>query len=173
MKQRKEFWHRCCHHITQWMWWWREHRFVDSNAGGNPPGANPPGANPPDSEDSSLLLFGVDATAGTTIFRIQSVEMDNWDVQKSPRHHYLWPVSTQSLSTTQEPAIQPDVQVPGNGTGTFMLKSDTNRLILANTQLVLSSSSYGLRVLYQELSVSIDNEYPNRSSIPGCGSSNR
>ena len=136
----------------------------DSNAGGNPPGANPPGANPPDSEDSSLLLFGVDATAGTTP-RIQS-EMDNWDVQEVT----ATPLSLASIDAvlinnagTSDTA---DVQVPGNGTGTFMLKSDTP---INLSQYAAGFIEFQLRAkspVPQELSVSIDNEYPNRSSIP-------
>ncbi len=122
------------------------------------------GANPPVSGDSSLFLFGVGATATTTP-RIQS-EMNNWDVQA---------VTATQLSLTSIGAVlinnagtsdTADVQVSGNGTGTFMLKSDTPINLSKYAAGFIEFQLRAKSAVPQELSVSIDNEYPNRSSIP-------
>ena len=122
------------------------------------------GTNPPASNDSSLLLFGVGATATTTP-RIQS-EKDNWDVK---------PVTATPLSLTSIGAVlinnagtndAADVQVSGNGTGTFMLKSDTPINLSKYASGFIEFQLRTKSAVPTELSVSIDNEYPNRSSIP-------
>lgn len=121
------------------------------------------GGNPPVSGDSSLFLFGVGATATTTP-RIQS-EMDNWDVK---------PVTATPLSLTSIGAVlinnagtndAADVQVSGNGTGTFMLKSDTPINLSKYASGFIEFQLRTKSTVPTELSVSIDNEYPNRSSI--------
>lgn len=122
------------------------------------------GTNPPVSGDSSLFLFGVGATANTTP-RIQS-EMDNWDVKV---------VTATQLSLASIGAVlinnagtndTADVQVSGNGTGTFMLKSDTPINLSKYASGFIEFQLRTKSPVPQELSVSIDNEYPNRSSIP-------
>lgn len=128
--------------------------------------ANNGGVTPPDNGggDSSLLLFGVGATATTTP-RIQS-EMDGWNVQAVT----ATPVAMTSISAvlinnagTNDSA---DVQVAGNGDGTFMLKSDTP---LNLSKYAAGFIEFQLRAkspVPQVLNASIDNEYPNRSSLP-------
>lgn len=131
---------------------------------GSSASSNNGGVNPPVSGDSSLFLFGVGATATTTP-RIQS-EMDNWDVQAVT----VTPLSLTSIGAvlinnagTSDTA---DVQVSGNGTGTFMLKSDTPINLSKYASGFIEFQLRTKSAVPQELSVSIDNEYPNRSSIP-------
>ncbi|WP_320151888.1 putative glycoside hydrolase [uncultured Tolumonas sp.] len=137
---------------------------IGSSGSSSNTGGNPPGANLPVSGDSSLFLFGVGATATTTP-RIQS-EMDNWDVK---------PVTATPLSLTSIGAVlinnagtndAADVQVSGNGTGTFMLKSDTPINLSKYASGFIEFQLRTKSAVPTELSVSIDNEYPNRSSIP-------
>ena len=123
------------------------------------------GVTPPDNGggDSSLLLFGVGATATTP--NIQS-EKDGWNVQAVT----ATPVAMTSISAvlinnagTDDTA---DVQVAGDGDGTFMLKSATP---LNLSQYASGFIEFQLRAksaVPNELNASIDNEYPNRSSLP-------
>ncbi len=127
--------------------------------------ANNGGVTPPDNGggDSSLLLFGVGTTATTP--QIQS-EMDGWNVQAVT----ATPVAMTSISAvlinnagSNDTA---DVQVAGNGDGTFMLKSATP---LNLSQYASGFIEFQLRAksaVPQVLNASIDNEYPNRSSLP-------
>jgi len=127
--------------------------------------ANNGGVTPPDNGggDSSLLLFGVGATATTP--QIQS-EMDGWNVQAVT----ATPVAMTSISgvliNNAGSNDTADVQVAGNGDGTFMLKSATP---LNLSQYASGFIEFQLRAkspVPQVLNASIDNEYPNRSSLP-------
>ena len=124
------------------------------------------GVTPPDNGggDSSLLLFGVGATATTTP-RIQS-EKDNWDVQAVT----ATPVDLTSISAvlinnagTNDTA---DVQVKGNGDGTFMLKSDAPLNLSKYASGFIEFQLRAKSAVPEVLNASIDNEYPNRSSLP-------
>jgi hypothetical protein len=127
-----------------------------SNGGVTPP--------TPDNGDSSLLLFGVGATATTTP-RVQS-EMDAWNVQVVT----ATPVAMTSISAvlinnagTNDTA---DVQVAGNGDGTFMLKTDTPLNLSKYASGFIEFQLRAKSPVPQVLNASIDNEYPNRSSLP-------
>ncbi|MEI4992740.1 hypothetical protein U1740_21005 [Aeromonas caviae] len=96
---------------------------IDSNSGntGGNNGGDNGGTTPPG--DSILILFGVGANGGTTP-SIQS-EKDNWSLQ---------PVTASPVAMTSISAVlinnagtddTADVQVAGDGDGTFMLKSAT------------------------------------------------
>lgn len=125
------------------------------------------GVTPPVTDDSTLLLFGVGASSSATP-RIQS-EKDGWNVQPVT----ATPVAMTSISAvlinnagTNDTA---DVQVAGDGDGTFMLKSDTP---LNLSQYASGFIEFQLRAkspVPQVLNASIDNEYPNRSSLPIAG----
>ncbi|WP_024871612.1 putative glycoside hydrolase [Tolumonas lignilytica] len=130
----------------------------------SPSTSNGGGVTPPNGGDGSLQLFGVGASTITTP-RIQS-EMDNWDVK---------PVTTTQLSLASIGAVlinnagtsdAADVQVTGNGTGTFMLKSDTPIDLSKYASGFIEFQLRAKSSVPQQLSVSIDNEYPNRSSLP-------
>lgn len=122
------------------------------------------GVTPPVTDDSTLLLFGVGASSSATP-RIQS-EKDGWNVQPVT----ATPVAMTSISAvlinnagTNDTA---DVQVAGDGDGTFMLKSDAP---LNLSQYASGFIEFQLRAkspVPQVLNASIDNEYPNRSSLP-------
>lgn len=124
------------------------------------------GVTPPDNGggDSSLLLFGVGATATTTP-RIQS-EKDNWDVQAVT----ATPVDLTSISAflinnagSNDTA---DVQVKGNGDGTFMLKTDAPLNLSKYASGFIEFQLRAKSAVPEVLNASIDNEYPNRSSLP-------
>lgn len=125
------------------------------------------GVTPPVTDDSTLLLFGVGASSSATP-RIQS-EKDGWNVQPVT----ATPVAMTSISAvlinnagTNDTA---DVQVAGDGDGTFMLKSDAP---LNLSQYASGFIEFQLRAkspVPQVLNASIDNEYPNRSSLPIAG----
>lgn len=128
--------------------------------------ANNGGVTPPDNGggDSTLLLFGVGATATTTP-RIQS-EKDNWDVQAVT----ATPVDLTSISAvlinnagSNDTA---DVQVKGNGDGTFMLKSDAPLNLSKYASGFIEFQLRAKSPVPEVLNASIDNEYPNRSSLP-------
>lgn len=134
---------------------------IDSNSGNN--GGNTGGTTPPG--DSALFLFGLGANAGVTP-SIQS-EKDNWNLQ---------PVTASPVAMTSISAVlinnagtddTADVQVAGDGDGTFMLKSATP---LNLSQYASGFIEFQLRIksetIPNELNASIDNEYPNRSSLP-------
>lgn len=134
------------------------------NIGTSGSSGNTGGGNPPDSGDGSLLLFGVGANTNATP-RIQS-EKDGWNVLSVT----ATPVDMTSIDAvlinnagTNDAA---DVQVAGDGDGTFMLKSDTpidlSKYATGYIEFQLRAKS----TVPQALSVSIDNEYPNRSSMP-------
>ncbi|MGE6262271.1 putative glycoside hydrolase [Aeromonas media] len=127
------------------------------NTGGDNGGTTPPG-------DSVLILFGVGANAGTTP-SIQS-EKDNWSLQTVT----ATPVAMTSISAvlinnagTDDTA---DVQVPGDGDGTFMLKSDTPLNLSKYASGFIEFQLRTKSTVPEVLNVSIDNEYPNRSSLP-------
>jgi hypothetical protein len=122
------------------------------------------GTTPPDSADGSLLLLGVGATSSATP-RVQS-EMDNWDV----RVVTATPVSMTSISAvlinnagTDDTA---DVQVAGNGNGAFMLKSETPINLSKYASGFIEFQLRAKSPVPEVLNASIDNEYPNRSSLP-------
>lgn len=124
------------------------------------------GVTPPDNGggDSSLLLFGVGATATTTP-RVQS-EMDGWNVQAVT----ATPVAMTSISAvlinnagTDDTA---DVQVAGNGDGTFMLKTDAPLDLSKYASGFIEFQLRAKSAVPEVLNASIDNEYPNRSSLP-------
>jgi len=128
------------------------------------PANNNGGVTPPDNGDSTLLLFGVGATATTTP-RIQS-EMDAWNVQAVT----ATPVAMTSISAvlinnagSNDTA---DVQVAGNGDGTFMLKSDTPLNLSKYASGFIEFQLRAKSPVPEVLNASIDNEYPNRSSLP-------
>lgn len=131
---------------------------IPANSGG--------GVTPPDNGggDSSLLLFGVGATATITP-QIQS-EMDSWNVQ---------PVTATPVAMTSINAVlinnagsndTADVQVAGNGDGTFMLKSGTPLNLSKYASGFIEFQLRAKSAVPEVLNASIDNEYPNRSSLP-------
>ncbi len=124
------------------------------------------GVTPPDNGggDSSLLLLGVGATASTTP-RVQS-EMDGWNVQAVT----ATPVAMTSISAvlinnagTNDTV---DVKVAGNGDGTFMLKTDTPLDLSKYASGFIEFQLRAKSPVPEVLNASIDNEYPNRSSLP-------
>lgn len=124
------------------------------------------GVTPPDNGggDSSLLLLGVGATASTTP-RVQS-EMDGWNVQAVT----ATPVAMTSISAvlinnagTNDTV---DVKVAGNGDGTFMLKTDTPLDLSKYASGFIEFQLRAKSAVPEVLNASIDNEYPNRSSLP-------
>ena len=137
---------------------------IDSNSGntGGNNGGDNGGTTPPG--DSTLILFGVGANGGTTP-SIQS-EKDNWSLQ---------PVTASPVAMTSISAVlinnagtddTADVQVAGDGDGTFMLKSATP---LNLSKYASGFIEFQLRTkskVPEVLNASIDNEYPNRSSLP-------
>ena len=135
-----------------------------SNGSETPPGETPPGETPPGGGDGALLLFGVGANASVTP-NIQS-EKDNWNLQPVT----ATPVAMTSISAvlinnagTDDTA---DVQVPGDGDGTFMLKSDTPLNLSKYASGFIEFQLRTKSTVPEVLNVSIDNEYPNRSSLP-------
>ncbi|MFQ1616698.1 putative glycoside hydrolase [Aeromonas veronii] len=136
-----------------------EENMSSSNGSETPPGETPPGG-----EDGALLLFGVGANAKVTP-NIQS-EKNNWNLQPVT----ATPVAMTSISAvlinnagTDDTA---DVQVAGDGDGTFMLKSATP---LNLSKYASGFIEFQLRTkskVPEVLNASIDNEYPNRSSLP-------
>ncbi len=141
-----------------------EENISSSNGSETHPGETPPGETPPGGEDGALLLFGVGASAKVTP-NIQS-EKDNWNRQPVT----ATPVAMTSISAvlinnagTDDTA---DVQVAGDGDGTFMLKSATP---LNLSKYASGFIEFQLRTkskVPEVLNASIDNEYPNRSSLP-------
>ncbi len=122
------------------------------------------GVTPPDTGDSTLLLFGVGASTSATP-RVQS-EKDGWSVQ---------PVTASPVAMTSISAVlinnagtndTADVQVAGDGDGTFMLKSDTPLDLSKYASGFIEFQLRTKSAVPEALSVSIDNEYPNRSSLP-------
>ncbi|TNI67870.1 hypothetical protein CF122_19305 [Aeromonas media] len=110
------------------------------------------------------MLFGVGANASVTP-NIQS-EKDNWNLQPVT----ATPVAMTSISAvlinnagTDDTA---DVQVPGDGDGTFMLKSDTPLNLSKYASGFIEFQLRTKSTVPEVLNVSIDNEYPNRSSLP-------
>ena len=135
-----------------------------NNGGVTPPENNNGGVTPPDSGDSALLLFGVGASSSATP-RVQS-EKDGWNVLPVT----ATPVAMTSISAvlinnagTNDTA---DVQVAGDGDGTFMLKSDTPLDLSKYASGFIEFQLRTKSAVPEALSVSIDNEYPNRSSLP-------
>lgn len=123
------------------------------------------GVTPPDNGggDSSLLLFGVGATATTP--NIQS-EKDGWNVQAVTATQVAMTSISAVLINNAGTNDTADVQVAGDGDGTFMLKSATP---LNLSQYASGFIEFQLRAksaVPNELNASIDNEYPNRSSLP-------
>ena len=122
------------------------------------------GVTPPETGDSTLLLFGVGASTSATP-RVQS-EKDGWSVQ---------PVTASPVAMTSISAVlinnagtndAADVQVAGDGDGTFMLKSDTPLNLSKYATGFLEFQLRAKSPVPQVLNASIDNEYPNRSSLP-------
>ncbi|HHQ4899261.1 putative glycoside hydrolase [Aeromonas veronii] len=141
-----------------------EENISSSNGSETHPGETLPGETPPGGEDGVLLLFGVGANAKVTP-NIQS-EKDNWNLQ---------PVTSTPVAMTSISAVlinnagtddTADVQVAGDGDGTFMLKSATP---LNLSKYASGFIEFQLRTkskVPEVLNASIDNEYPNRSSLP-------
>lgn len=129
---------------------------IGSNSGG--------GSTPPTDDGTSSLFFGKDA-ASSAAPMVQS-ERDGWSVQAVS----ATPVALQSISAVlinhEGENDAADVQVSGDGDGTFMLKSDS---AINLSQYAGGFVTFELRAksaVPQSMSVSIDNEYPNRSSLP-------
>lgn len=129
---------------------------IGSNQGG--------GTTPPSDNDASSLFFGKGATS-TAMPMVQS-EKDAWAVKAVTATQ----VSMQSIGAVlinnagQNDTA--DVQVSGDGDGTFMLKSDSAINLTKYAAGFINFEIRAKSAAPQSMSVSIDNEYPNRSSLP-------
>ena len=130
------------------------------NIGSNPGG----GTTPPVDNDSSSLFFGKGA-ASSAAPMVQS-EKDAWAVKAVT----ATPVAMQSISAVlinnAGENDTADVQVSGDGDGTFMLKSDAAINLSKYAAGFIDFEIRAKSAAPQSMSVSIDNEYPNRSSLP-------